>query len=105
MLSLSLNSVRYKTITKTLNEALSRCARFFLSLGELPASSAVLERDFSTAGRLIIGSRRRLAGEFVEMTLFLNGNQEYIPVEVPALSTQQAQEAWPRRLTNPGQRW
>ena len=35
------------------------------------------------------------------MTLFLNGNQEYIPVEVPALSTQQAQEALPRRLTNP----
>ena len=35
------------------------------------------------------------------MTLFLNGNQEYIPVEVPALPTQQAQEALPHRLTNP----
>ena len=35
------------------------------------------------------------------MTLFLNGNQEYIPVEVPALSPQQAKEAMPRRLTNP----
>ena len=35
------------------------------------------------------------------MTLFLNGNQEYIPVEVPALSTQQVQEALPCRLINP----
>ena len=77
---------------------MARVARVLLAV---PASSAVLERDFSTAGRLIIGSRSRLAGEYVEMTLFLNGNQEYIPVEVPALSTQQVREALPRRLTNP----
>ena len=35
------------------------------------------------------------------MTLFLNGNQEYIPVKVPALSPQQAKKAMPRRHTNP----
>ena len=34
------------------------------------------------------------------MTLFLNGNQKYILVQVPALSTQQAQKALLRRLTN-----
>ena len=77
---------------------MARVARVLLSV---PAFSAVLERDFSTARHLITGSRSQLAGGYVEMTLFLKGNQEYIPVEVPALSTQQAQEALPRRLTNP----
>ena len=77
---------------------MARVARVRLSV---PASAAVLERDFSTAGRLITGSRSRLAGEYVEMTLFLNGNKEYIPVEVPSLSESQMKEAVPRRLTNP----
>ena len=77
---------------------MARVARVLLSV---PASAAVLERDFSTAGRLITGSRSRLAGEYVEMTLFLNGNKEYIPVEVPSLSESQMKEAVPRRLTNP----
>ena len=77
---------------------MARVARVLLSV---PASAAVLERDFSTAGRLITGSRSRLAGEYVEMTLFLNGNKEYIPVEVPCLSESQMKEAVPRRLTNP----
>ncbi|CAN0357265.1 unnamed protein product, partial [Hapterophycus canaliculatus] len=36
--------------------------------------------DFSTAGRLITGPRSRLGGAYTEMVLFLNGNQEYIPV-------------------------
>ena len=77
---------------------MARVARVLLSV---PASAAVLERDFSTAGRLITGSRSRLAGKYVEMTLFLNGNKEYIPVEVPSLSESQMKEAVPRRLTNP----
>ena len=77
---------------------MARVARVVLSV---PVSSAILERDFSTAWRLITGSRSLLAGEYVEMALFLNSNQEYIPVEVSVLSTQQAQKALPRRLTNP----
>ena len=77
---------------------MARVARVLLSV---PASAAVLERDFSTAGRLITGSRSLLAGEYVEMTLFLNGNTGYIPVEVPSLSESQMKEAVPRRLTNP----
>ena len=77
---------------------MARVSRVLLSV---PASAAVLERDFSTAGRLITGSRSRLAGEYVEMTLVLNGNKEYIPVEVPSLSESQMKEAVPRRLTNP----
>ena len=71
---------------------MARVARVLLSV---PASAA--ERDFSTAG-----SRSRLADEYVEMTLFLNGNKECIPVEVPSLSESQIKEAMPRRLTNPG---
>ena len=74
---------------------MARVARVLLSV---PASAAVLKRDFSTTERL---SRSRLAGEYVEMTLFLNGNKKYIPVEVPSLSESQMKEAVPRRLTNP----
>lgn len=87
-----------------INEGLSiypnmaRVARVLLSV---PASSAVLERDFSTAGRLITGSRSSLSAAYAEMVLFLNGNQDYIPIEVPALSTEQALQAVPRRLSNP----
>ena len=33
--------------------------------------------------------------------MFLNGNVEHIPIEVPALSTEQALQAVPRRLSNP----
>ncbi|CAN0335975.1 unnamed protein product, partial [Ectocarpus sp. 4 AP-2014] len=71
---------------------MARAARVLLSV---PATSAVLERDFSTAGRLLTPSRSRLAGECVEMTLFLNGNQKDIPIEVPALSEEQAKKALP----------
>ena len=33
--------------------------------------------------------------------MFLNGNTEHIPIEVPALSTEHALQAVPRRLSNP----
>ena len=67
----------------------------------VPASSAVLERDFSTAGRLITGSRGSLSAAYAEMVMFLDGNIKHIPSEVPALSTEQALQAVPRRLSNP----
>ena len=35
------------------------------------------------------------------MVLFLNGNQEYIPMEVPVLSKDQESKAVPERLSNP----
>ena len=39
---------------------------------------------------------------YVEMImLFLNGSKEIIPYEVPRLTTEQATEAVPRRLTSP----
>ena len=77
---------------------MARVARVLLSV---PASSAVLKRDFSTAGHLITASRSSLSAAYAEMDMFLNGNIEHIPTEVPALSTEQALQAVPRRLSNP----
>ena len=60
---------------------MTRVARVLLSV---PASSsAVLERDFSTTGRLITGSRSSLSATYAEMVMFLNENIEHIPIEVP----------------------
>ena len=73
-------------------------ARVLLSV---PASFAVLERNFSTAGRLITGSRIRLDAAYAGIVLFLNRNREYIPEEVPALSPEQALQAVPKRLSKP----
>ena len=67
----------------------------------VPASSAVRERDFSTVGRLLTGSRSSLSAAYAEMVMFLNDNIDHIPIEVPALSTEQALQAVPRRLSNP----
>ena len=65
----------------------SNMARVTRVLRSVPASSAVLERDFSTAGRLTTGSRRSFTAGYAEMVMFLNGNQEHVPIEAPALST------------------
>ena len=43
----------------------------------------------------------RLSAVYAEMMLFLNGNQDQVPVEVLALSTEQASKVEPRRLSNP----
>ncbi|CAM9220072.1 unnamed protein product, partial [Hapterophycus canaliculatus] len=74
---------------------MARVARVLLSV---PASSAVLEKDFSTAGRLVTGPYSRLSAPYVEMVLFLHANQEHIPLDVPELSSDQAIKAMPRRL-------
>ncbi|CAM9868832.1 unnamed protein product, partial [Laminaria digitata] len=81
---------------------MARVAQVLLSL---PASSAVVEKDFSTAGRLLPGSGSGSdAAALSEMVLFLNGNLDSIPAEVPALSLDQARDAIPERLTNPNKR-
>ena len=73
---------------------MARVARVLLSV---LASSAVLERDFCTAGRLIMGSRSSLSAAYAEMVMFLNKNIEHIPMEVLALSAMQALKAVARR--------
>lgn len=82
---------------------MARVAQVLLSL---PASSAVVERDFSATGRLVTGSGSDggSIGPYPEMVLFLNGNLNSIPAEVPALSIDQGKEAIPARLTNPTKR-
>ena len=57
------------------------------------ALSAVLERDFSTAGRL-----SRLDAAYVEIC-FLNGNYNMVLVEVKSFA--HATRSIPKRLTNP----
>ena len=76
---------------------MARVARVLLSV---PAYSAVLERDFSRAGRLITGSGSGPSAAYAEMVMFLNGNIEHFPIEVPALSPEQALQAVLRRLSN-----
>ena len=46
-----------------------------------PASAAVLERDFSAAGRMMTSSRSTTDGKYVEMILFLHGNLDLIPLD------------------------
>ena len=79
---------------------MSRAARVLLSIS---ASAAVLERDFSTAGRLITGCRNRTDAALNEMVLLLNGSYAEIPDEVPMLSEAQALAAVPERLNNPSE--
>ncbi|CAM9938765.1 unnamed protein product, partial [Sphacelaria rigidula] len=77
---------------------MAHVAQLILSV---PPSVAVLEGDFSTAGRMMTGSRRRLSGRINEITLFLRANKKYIPIEVPTMSDEQAKEVVHRQLTNP----
>lgn len=77
---------------------ISRAARVLLSV---PASSTVLERDFSGAERLGTGSRSSLDVAYSEMVLFLHGSKEFIPEDVAVLSAVQEEKAVPSRLLNP----
>ncbi|CAM9189703.1 unnamed protein product, partial [Sphacelaria rigidula] len=75
----------------------ARAARVLLSI---TASSAVLERDFRTAGRLITGCRNRLDAAYNEMVLFLHRSYADMPDEAPMLSDAQPLAAVPERLSN-----
>lgn len=66
-----------------------------------PASAAVLERDFSAAGRMMRANRSTTDAAWVDMILFLNGNRGFIPDKVPELSGAALQGAIPGRLKHP----
>lgn len=70
-----------------------------------PASSAVLERDFGEAGKLVNRQRSSISPEYVEMLMFLRGALDAIPDDVPALSQEQADAAIPTRLVDPRKRF
>ena len=77
---------------------LARVARVIFGA---PASAAVLERDFSDAGRMMTSSRSATDSKYVEMILFLHGNVDLIPQEIPKLSPDGARTKIPGRLVNP----
>ncbi|CAM9689030.1 unnamed protein product, partial [Sphacelaria rigidula] len=61
----------------------------------VPASSAVLERDFSADGRLITDSRSHMDSNFVQMIISLNGSRDVIPEEISVLTDSHAKDALP----------
>ncbi|CAB1119936.1 unnamed protein product [Ectocarpus sp. CCAP 1310/34] len=60
---------------------LARAARVVFGA---PASAAVLEGDFGDAGRIMTSSRSTTDAKYVEMILFLHGNLDLIPEDIPA---------------------
>ena len=68
-------------------------------LSVLASPTVVLERDFSTAGRLVTAAYSRLDTANAETVLFLDGSKEIIPHVVPRLTNEQVTEAMPRWLT------
>ena len=50
------------------------------------ASAAVPEHDFSDAGCIVTLSRSATDSKYVEMILFLHGNQDLIPQDIPKLT-------------------
>ena len=69
-----------------------------------PSSAAVLERDFSDAGRMMTSSRSTTDAKYVEMILFLHGNVDLIPEDIPELPTDgdnSTPSKIPGRLSNP----
>lgn len=66
-----------------------------------PASAAVLERDFSDAGRMMTSCRSSTDSKYVEMILFLHGNLDLISEEIPKLGHDVVHTKVPGRLSNP----
>lgn len=65
------------------------------------ASAAVLERDFTDAWCMMTSSRRAADTKYVEMVLFLHGNLDLIPEQIPELRDEDVQAKIPGRLSNP----
>lgn len=82
--------------------SMARASRLLMNV---PVLSAVLERDFSSAGRLITECQSRLDAAYAEMVILLNLGRGHIPDEVPALSPEQAQDADPDRFRTPRNRF
>ncbi|CAN0050225.1 unnamed protein product [Ectocarpus fasciculatus] len=80
---------------------LARAARVVFAA---PASVMVQERDLSAAGRMMTSSRSTGDAKYVEMVLFLHGNLDLIPENIPELpagGVDGPQTKIPGRLSNP----
>ena len=71
---------------KTWGDSYPLLARVARVLFGAQASAAVLERDFSDAGRMMTSSRSTMDSKYVEMIPFLHGNLDLIPRDIPKLS-------------------
>ncbi|OWY92132.1 hypothetical protein PHMEG_00038986 [Phytophthora megakarya] len=68
-------------------------------LFSIPSSSAQIERDFGTAGRMVTSQRSSLAPCNVDMTTFLNCNRTYVDItQCPKLSPNTADERRPSNV-------
>lgn len=75
---------------------LSLVARVLFSM---PSSSAQIERDFGTAGRMVTPQRSSLSPYNVDMATFLNCNRDYVDItQCPKLSTNAAGERLPSNV-------
>ncbi|KAI0560973.1 hypothetical protein FGB62_95g0103 [Gracilaria domingensis] len=63
-----------------------------------PSSSAQIERDFGDAGWLLSGRRNRIDAAFVDMSLFLHCNLEYLPYEIAELENDKWKSSIPSRM-------
>ncbi|KAG1693470.1 hypothetical protein DVH05_023554 [Phytophthora capsici] len=68
-------------------------------LFSMPSSSAQIERDFGTAGRMVTLQRSSLAPYNVDMATFLNCNRNYVDItQCPKLSPNVAEERLPSNV-------
>eukprot|EP00644_Phytophthora_capsici_P002373 jgi/Phyca11/105534/e_gw1.11.740.1 len=68
-------------------------------LFSIPSSSAQIERDFGTAGRMVTPQRSSLSPYNVDMATFLNCNRDYVDItQCPKLSTNAAAERLPSNV-------
>lgn len=66
-----------------------------------PASSGVLERDFSATGRLMASARSTTDAARVEMMLLLTGNKSDTPLNVGELTAAEKKGCYPRATKEP----
>ncbi|CAM9765004.1 unnamed protein product, partial [Sphacelaria rigidula] len=63
-----------------------------------PASSAVLERDFGEAVKLVNRQQSSMLPAYVEMLMLLRGAGDHIPMNVKSLSMDAVEATIPARL-------
>lgn len=66
-----------------------------------PSSAGCVERDFCVADMFVPCKRGGLDPANLEMSLYLRGQMDSIPLDIPKLSDAEAANAIPDRLTDP----
>lgn len=90
----------WATVGSSVAPVLKHVARSVLGV---PASSAVLERDFCIASQSISAGRGVLDPAYAEMLLFLRASYDIIPKSIRSLDGSRVENAIPRRLRDSAQ--